>query len=439
MSYPPPRSEIVVVGGKRKAKCLWEGCGSICKASPMDFASHWRSHTGEKPFLCEYPGCGKAYVQKSGLDGHKRVHTGERPYKCDWPGCDFACSDGSAFGRHRHLHTGQKNYVCDYAGCGMAFAASGNLHSHKRKHTGERPYACDYAGCGKAFAQRFNLVAHVRTHTGTKPYACDYPGCGKAFAQPGNRDIHMRTHTGEKPYVCDVPGCNYASTQPGHLHEHVRIHHNATYVARKKEQEERVRKALLDAGWKEWFHPELLPPAGYFKREHQIDFECAAASADRQFCRIDFILGYDGPSYVFLEVDEHQHRFGFRQADGAAISCDAKRMGSVHTSLAVEFGKLGRDAPPIYWLRYNPHEWHVDGVTTRLPKADREARLVTFLADCAVDAPLRIGYAFYDYSDADGLDVLFADEFPAPFRDDGIVDNLRDFTAGEPELVCLPC
>ena len=224
-----------------------------------------------------------------------------------------------------------------YGVCGIR----GNLHSHKRKHTGERPYACDYAGCGKAFAQRFNLVAHVRTHTGTKPYACDYPGCGKAFAQPGNRDIHMRTHTGEKPYVCDVPGCNYASTQPGHLHEHVRIHHNATYVARKKEQEERVRKALLDAGWKEWFHPELLPPAGYFKREHQIDFECAAASADRQFCRIDFILGYDGPSYVFLEVDEHQHRFGFRQADGAAISCDAKRMGSVHTSLAVEFGKLG--------------------------------------------------------------------------------------------------
>ena len=114
-------------------------------------------------------------------------------------------------------------------------------------------------------------------------------------------------------------------------------------------------------------------------------------------------------------------------------------MTSVHTSLAVEFGKLDRDAPPIYWLRYNPFEWHVDGVTTRLPKADRETRLVAFLADCAVDAPLRIGYAFYDYSDADGLDVLLADEFPAPFRDDGIVDNLRDFTAGERELVCLPC
>jgi len=240
-----------------------------------------------------------------------------------------------------------------------------------------------------------------------------------------------------------VPGCDHATVQFVHLMDHIRVHHNATYVTRKKEQEERVRKALLDAGWKEWFHPELLPPVGFFKREHKIDFDCADASPDRHYCKIDFILGYDGPSYVFLEVDEHQHRFGYRQADGAAISCDAKRMSSVHTSVAVEFGKLGRDAPPIYWLRYNPFEWHVDGVTMRLPKSDRETRLVAFLDEYEAVAPLRIGYAFYDYNDEGGfdvLDVLLADEFPESFRDDGIVDNLRDFTAGERELVtCFPC
>ena len=401
--------------------------------------SHKRTHTGERPFLCDWPGCDYTCKTSGGLVSHKRTHTGEKPYKCDWPGCDHECNQLSAMKTHKRTHTGEKPYKCDVPGCDFATAQSGHLVTHKRTHTGEKPFVCDWPGCDKAFTRASDLITHKRAHTGEKPHACDWPGCNKSFSDRGTLVLHKRIHTGEKPYKCDVPDCGYAAAQSPVLHEHIRIHHNATYVARKKHQEERVRKALLDAGWKEWFHPELLPPARHFKREHQIDFECAAASADRQFCRIDFILGYDGPSYVFLEVDEHQHRFGFRQADGAAISCDAKRMTSVHTSLAVEFGKLDRDAPPIYWLRYNPHEWHVDGVTTRLPKADREARLVAFLADCAVDAPLRIGYAFYDYSDADGLDVLLADEFPAPFRDDGIVDNLRDFTAGERELVCLPC
>ena len=309
-------------------------------------------------------------------------------------------------------------------------------------HAGYKQYKCDYDGCNYACTHSGNLVIHKRTHTGDKPYKCDWSGCDYACTTSSSLHKHKRIHTGEKPYNCDVPGCDYATAQSGNLHDHIRVHHNATYVARKKEQEERVRKALLDADWKEWFHPELLPPAGHFKREHQIDFECAAASADRQFCRIDFILGYDGPSYVFLEVDEHQHRFGYRQADGAAISCDAKRMASVHTSLAVEFGKLGRDVPPIYWARYNPHEWHVDGVTMRLPKADRETRLVAFLDKYEAIAPLRIGYAFYDSNDEGGvdvLDVLLADEFPESFRDDGIVDNLRDLTTSERGLVCLPC
>ena len=440
MSYPPPRSEIVVVGGKRKSRCLWDGCGkAVGDGSASLFIRHWRIHTKEKLFVCNVAGCGKAFTQEQHLTRHKLMHAGEKPFLCDWPGCEKTFRDSSNFEYHKRTHTGAKPYKCDWPGCDKSFSQSGNRDTHKRTHTGEKPFACEWPGCDHVCVTSEKLVIHKRMHTGEKPYVCNWPGCHSTFNQRSGLTVHKRTHTGEKPFRCDVPGCDFATAQSPNLHDHIRIHHNSTYVARKKEQEERVRKALLDNGWKEWFHPELLPPARHFKREHIIDFDCAAASADRHYCKIDFILGYDGPSYVFLEVDEHQHRFGFRQADGAAISCDAKRMTSVHTSLAVEFGKLDRDAPPIYWLRYNPHEWHVDGVTTRLPKVDRETRLVAFLADCAVDAPLRIGYAFYDYSDADGLDVLLADEFPAPFRDDGIVDNLRDFTAGEPGLVCLPC
>ena len=35
-----------------------------------------------------------------------------------------------------------------------------------------------------------------------------------------------------------------------------------------------------------------------------------------------------------------------------------------------EFAGAGAEPPPIYWLRYNPHEWHVDGVLCTVPKAE---------------------------------------------------------------------
>lgn len=41
---------------------------------------------------------------------------------------------------------------------------------------------------------------------------------------------------------------------------HMQTHHSDAYVAKKKVQEERVSKALLADGWKEYHHPENFPP-----------------------------------------------------------------------------------------------------------------------------------------------------------------------------------
>ena len=135
-----------------------------------------------------------------------------------------------------------------------------------------------------------------------------------------------------------------------------------------------------------------------------------------QFPGILTVLAYEDGRYAFLEVDEHQHRFGY---DGN-LSCDAKRMANVHTSITLEFLGVGAAPPPIYWLRYNPHAWHVDGSLRSAPKADRETRLCAFLGR-PIPAP-GIGYAFYDYGAETGLDVLSSDEFPSAMRD--LVQNL---------------
>ena len=98
---------------------------------------------------------------------------------------------------HKRTHTGEKPFVCDRPGCEAAFTESGDLAKHKRTHTGEKPFACDHPGCEAAFSISGNLVTHKRTHTGEKPFPCDHPGCVAAFAQSGALNVHKRVHTPE--------------------------------------------------------------------------------------------------------------------------------------------------------------------------------------------------------------------------------------------------
>ena len=69
-------------------------------------AAHYRTHTGEKPFNCNYQGCGYAAAERGALIVHtRRKHTGEKPYKCDQPGCGYAAVDSGSLRGHKRIHT----------------------------------------------------------------------------------------------------------------------------------------------------------------------------------------------------------------------------------------------------------------------------------------------------------------------------------------------
>ncbi|OAD03930.1 C2H2-type zinc finger transcription factor, partial [Mucor lusitanicus CBS 277.49] len=77
--------------------------------------------------------CGWSFKRYEHLKRHMLVHTGERPYSCHFPGCGKSFTNDA------------KSHICP---------------RHMRIHTLERPFSCSYAGCQKSFSRSDNLSQH---------------------------------------------------------------------------------------------------------------------------------------------------------------------------------------------------------------------------------------------------------------------------------------
>ena len=164
---------------------------------------YFRNQTGEKPWVCDWPNCGKKYKTNFEKTIHLRTHTGEKPFVCDWENCGKRFKTSFEKTVRLRSHTGEKPFSCHWENCGKKFATSSAKNEHLRTHTGEKPYTCDWENCGKKFKTSTKKIEHLRAHTGEKPYTCDWENCGKKFKTSSQKNKHFRTHTSGKPYACN--------------------------------------------------------------------------------------------------------------------------------------------------------------------------------------------------------------------------------------------
>jgi len=70
------------------------------------------------------------------------------------------------------VRAGERPFRCEFVGCGRRFANSSDRKKHSHVHTSDKPYNCRYAGCDKAYTHPSSLRKHIKSHGRAHHQAC---------------------------------------------------------------------------------------------------------------------------------------------------------------------------------------------------------------------------------------------------------------------------
>ncbi|CAG8489057.1 13234_t:CDS:2 [Acaulospora colombiana] len=120
-------------------RCMWRGCTKV-----LNTLDTLISHVG---------------------DAH--IGSGKATYACDWEGClrgQKPFTKRHKMYNHLRTHTGERPFVCNINGCGKRFSRPDSLTTHVKTHSNIRPYKCPFKNCTKAYYHSRSLRKHEKTH-----------------------------------------------------------------------------------------------------------------------------------------------------------------------------------------------------------------------------------------------------------------------------------
>ena len=199
-------------------------------------ANHKRTVHALKGYVCTL--CDKAFPIKNDLVRHCYTHSPNKPFKCDKPGCDKSFTCKASLNKHIQLkHTADKVYRC--INCSKTFKLESDIQRHMFTHTSVRPFKCTL--CTKSYTCKSSLKQHINLNHGKLKQKLLCVFCARTFNTQQDLDRHVTTHTGAKPWRCSVCGKSYACKSSLSVHKR-----NAHEILHADDGEKLSKEQLLE-------------------------------------------------------------------------------------------------------------------------------------------------------------------------------------------------